>query len=305
MSSSICILSCFSLVATLCQSIPFTYTIQTGKSECLYEELGADEQLTMSIFVTNGAELRATGTLEGPVVPPGVLGNEWQSYVEKYNKGQRFAKTKGKKEPLLHHDHYGNVYLKEDIDFEHLADAMPEDDDFYFADDDRVPSDLESGAAKKVYRERQEGDPWQKTIKALEAGWYRGCVVGSWYQITAELELRKSSEFGLSETNFHVASHAERELHRQNKKLENKSGDADELDDARNQVKTLNRLVKGVRQKQIEERRQLEVQAARMEHSHSKMVLGSLFETVLFILVTGFQVYTIRKWFQGDPMLGI
>jgi hypothetical protein len=29
-----------------------------------------------------------------------------------------------------------------------------------------------------------------------------------------------------------------------------------------------------------------------------------LLQTILFMVVTGFQVYTIRKWFSGAPVLG-
>jgi hypothetical protein len=32
------------------------------------------------------------------------------------------------------------------------------------------------------------------------------------------------------------------------------------------------------------------------------MVLSNLFETVLFMLVTGYQIYTIRKWFTGNVL---
>jgi len=32
--------------------------------------------------------------------------------------------------------------------------------------------------------------------------------------------------------------------------------------------------------------------------------MTSLFETVFYIVVSGFQVYTIRKWFSGNSILG-
>jgi hypothetical protein len=76
-----------------------------------------------------------------------------------------------------------------------------------------------------------------------------------------------------------------------------------DLKTTKEQVTRMNRLLNEIREKQVNERHRLGIHKAVNEHSHSRMVVGSLFETVLYIAVSGFQVYTIRKWFSGNPIL--
>ena len=76
-----------------------------------------------------------------------------------------------------------------------------------------------------------------------------------------------------------------------------------DLKTTKEQVTRMNRLLNEIREKHVNERHRLGIHKAVNEHSHSRMVVGSLFETVLYIAVSGFQVYTIRKWFSGNPIL--
>jgi len=77
----------------------------------------------------------------------------------------------------------------------------------------------------------------------------------------------------------------------------------DDLKTTKEQITKMNRLLNEIREKQINERHRLGIHKAVNEHSHSRMVVGSLFETVFYIVVSGFQVYTIRKWFSGNSIL--
>ena len=72
----------------------------------------------------------------------------------------------------------------------------------------------------------------------------------------------------------------------------------------RDKLRQLRRLLAEIHSAQQKERRRLIVHAATNKHSHSRMVLSSLMETMLFMAVTGYQVYTIRRWFRGAPALG-
>lgn len=86
-------------------------------------------------------------------------------------------------------------------------------------------------------------------------------------------------------------------------KAEGSSVSEEDLKTTKEQVTKMNRLLNDIREKQVNERHRLGIHKAVNEHSHSRMVVGSLFETVLYIAVSGFQVYTIRKWFSGNPIL--
>jgi hypothetical protein len=77
----------------------------------------------------------------------------------------------------------------------------------------------------------------------------------------------------------------------------------EDLKTTRDQIAKMNRLLNEIREKQVNERHRLSVHKAVNEHSHSRMVVGSLFETVCYIVISGFQVYTIRRWFSGNPIL--
>lgn len=173
----------------------------------------------------------------------------------------------------------------------------------------------------KVQKETREevGESFQKTFSIDEPGWYRVCVGAVWNEISAEIEMRKSSELGQPNTKTgHLQSYERRTMIQEEKRLfhkkhlegskntqaeENRIEEKD-LQATRDQLQRLNRLLNEIREKQHNERHRLSLHAATNEHSHSRMVLSSLFETLFYIVVSGFQVWTIRKWFSGAPILG-
>ena len=78
----------------------------------------------------------------------------------------------------------------------------------------------------------------------------------------------------------------------------------EDFQETRDKIKDLRRLLNEIQTLQQKERRRLNVHTETNAHSHGRMVLSSLLETLVFICITGFQVYTIRKWFSGAPVLG-
>lgn len=293
--------------------MPLTHKIPNYQPSCLLEKLDAEERITTSIFIASGAELRATVTIEGPVAPPDAkTGKEIDAYNKRYKNGERFGKIdkENLKEESInegrgnrHMDRNGNLHYTEKLDFEHMADGVPEyiDDDHWFLDDEL--EDLDAILPQTRREERLEGDPWDKTFRVLSPGWYRACVMGTWYHIEAEIEFRKESELGWYDAVERVHTYDEARLNALNKDVDANAHLADEVK-TKTQLKILNHLMAAIKEKQREDKRRLEVHAAINEHSHSRMVLGSLAETVLFIIVTGFQIFTIRKWFTSEPMLG-
>jgi len=304
--------------------------------------------MTMSVFVTDGSELRATAILEGPVAPPNIDdGKEINTYINKFQRGDFFGTPR-------------RDVIKEEqvVDFEQGAapDVYDDDDDDYYDDDEYLHEDYydyydddehqgkepdpekvkkrqemmikrrEKERQKRIDRmrkiqemkkrhERTEGEPYQITQTARVGGWYRACVRASWYQVSAEMEFRKSSELGPPDPETgHVKSYESRELEREEEEMDKQTPteskedkDAvkeEDFDRTKDQLKKLNRLLNDIKAKQMDERHRLSVHAATNEHSHSRMVLSSLMETVLYMMITGFQVYTIRKWFSGSPLLG-
>jgi Skp family chaperone for outer membrane proteins len=128
-------------------------------------------------------------------------------------------------------------------------------------------------------------------------------------QVIAEIEMRKESELGGIDKDGHVITYEMKDMREEDEELEkdtaSQEGIKDEdFEETKVKVKELRRLLNEIQSMQQKERRRLAVHAETNEHSHSRMVLSSLLETLLFMAVTGYQVFTIRRWFSGAPALG-
>lgn len=156
---------------------------------------------------------------------------------------------------------------------------------------------------------RSEGEPFLKTVVAPMVGYYRFCLVASWNTVTVEMELRKASELGGVDENGHVLTYGMKVAREDEQLMDSDSAKLEGIQEedftgTRDKLKQLRRLLSEIQSKQSQERHRLAVHAATNEHSHSRMALNSLMETMLFMAVTGYQVYTIRRWFKGAPQLG-
>jgi hypothetical protein len=272
--------------------------------------------MTMSLFVLSGAELVATMHFDGP------LGSDPEQEIE-----SGISLQKAMKEFDNGNRHGKVVSMVEVVDFEHLN-AGSLDGGGLEVDEDAnpiiVPEDetsdqrrerrakerkkalearqhKEKSKIKQKKKVREEGEPFQKTIKAIAKGWYRMCVQAN-SQVVVEMDFRKESEMGGINAKGHVMTY-EQKLMDEEAAVEEGIKDSD-FEVSRAELKTLRRLLADIQNKQQQDRHRLLLHSATNEHSHSRMVLSSLLETLLFVVVSGFQVYTIRRWFKGAPVLG-
>lgn len=323
--------------AVVVHAVPLQYKVPQRGTECLYEQLTENEHVTLSVIITSGAELKGRAVFEGPIAPPTTdTGLDLKASVGQYGQGKRFGTGAAGQRGNLHDEITYDFETDadwDDDDSDDWEDDDEYDDDAELDDDREVPASGSNKSAKdraeernkrleakrKRYEEKRaaklkkhnragEGDAIQRTYKAQAPGWYRACVHASWYQITAEIELRKESALGgIDKRTGHVTAYERRRMLDEEKELDDANADGlkdDDLKKTNDQLRRLNRLLKEIRESQASERHRLSIHAATNEHSHSRMVLSSLLETVLFMLITGFQVYTIRRWFSGSPMLG-
>jgi len=171
--------------------------------------------------------------------------------------------------------------------------------------------------------EMVEGGPFQHTVMVEDPGWYRLCVGNKHHKITAEIEMRKESEVGHPNRNTgHLMTYErfemlkeERKVAREHRMLEKKftkenpvgtdslvqPQDVERIND---KLKHIHRVLQDIQEQQALEEHRLAYSTAVNEHTHSRMVVHSLIETCLYIAVSAYQVYTIRRWFSGGPMLG-
>ncbi|KAL7521235.1 hypothetical protein ACHAWX_005920 [Stephanocyclus meneghinianus] len=160
------------------------------------------------------------------------------------------------------------------------------------------------------------GEPYQKTILIKSPGWYRLCVRAKVDTIEAEMELRKSSIYGkINPKTGHVPSPQDAEIHSEIRNLYDKEVDEqiiaeeeaikdDDFKTIHDQLRVLERVYHDIIDRQMDERRAWGWRTVHNKHLYSHMVMGNLVETVFYMIITGWQVYTIRKWFSGGPTLG-
>lgn len=165
---------------------------------------------------------------------------------------------------------------------------------------------------KKELQSMNEGKPKETTYQITEEGWYRFCIDATYATVEIEFDMRASGDLGKPNSKTgHIQTYERHDMLVNEKKLLAKlssvaKGDnvkEEDLKTTKEQITKMNRLLNEIREKQVNERHRLGIHKAVNEHSHSRMVMGSLFETVFYIVVSGFQVYTIRKWFSGNSIL--
>jgi hypothetical protein len=154
----------------------------------------------------SGQELKATVRLDGPVAPlTAETGNDLQSAIDAWEKEDLSTKKTAS----------DKVAQEVVVDFEHLNvkdefDAANDNDD----DDELMKlakTELSPDARKRIKdkqrkkilvkrqkqeqqrlhqhrKVREEGQPWQSTVKVPTAGWYRLCVTGTFHQVRVYVE---------------------------------------------------------------------------------------------------------------------
>eukprot|EP00522_Entomoneis_paludosa_P003763 CAMPEP_0172474358 /NCGR_PEP_ID=MMETSP1065-20121228/69319_1 /TAXON_ID=265537 /ORGANISM="Amphiprora paludosa, Strain CCMP125" /LENGTH=321 /DNA_ID=CAMNT_0013232539 /DNA_START=46 /DNA_END=1011 /DNA_ORIENTATION=+ len=298
-------------------ALPVQFVINHGAEECLYDQVKKGESFTLSAFILGGDTLKAHIHCEGPVAPPDVDSAAALTEAEdKYDKKQG---DYGEKIEYVLDTDFESLNIADDDDVEDDADSKPKEGETAEEMRARRAQERRKALEAKQREERvkqqqkkfirDEGEPLQKTFEAKADGWYRVCAEARHSTITMEIDFRKESEYGGKGDHGHVFTMEEKAVEEEEKDMEGdtaaKEGISDEdFQVARDKLKTLRRLLADIQSKQTNERHRLMIHSATNEHSHSRMVLASLLETVLFMLVTGFQVFTIRRWFKGAPVLG-
>lgn len=144
----------------------------------------------MSVFILSGPELKAMATVEGPVAPADVdSGTALLDATERFRRGERFGE---------------HTIAESVVDFEHLQASFESEEDEEEEEEipenedaagrrDRIQRQREKARARRQREQKRQeetqqkirsaGEPFQKTIQAKSAGWYRACVRGTWYQV--------------------------------------------------------------------------------------------------------------------------
>ncbi|CAB9513373.1 emp24/gp25L/p24 family/GOLD [Seminavis robusta] len=276
-------------------ALPLQLLVNLRGTECLYDKLDEGESVTASVFILSGQALKATVRVDGPVASlESDSGNTLQAAVDEFEKGAP----------------ENSIVVEEVVDFEHLnmkdeffdEDAASDDDELIkiqnkeLSPEERINVSKTNNAKRFWSNDKNKNNSVSRNIK-------------SFHQVTAEVEMRRESELGGLGEDGHVLTYEQKTMKDEDKLLEEDTASEEGIKDedfhaTRDKLRQLRRLLAEIHSQQQKERRRLIVHAATNKHSHSRMVLSSLMETVLFMAVTGYQVYTIRRWFRGAPALG-
>ena len=168
---------------------------------------------------------------------------------------------------------------------------------------------------------------WTKPIKA--AGWYRLCAQAD-NAITVEMDIRSSADLGgIDPETHHVYTHDERELLDEEERimgLKNKGPSEEEieakqlaeeldkvlkeqvrdydLDATRKLMSEVNKLVSQMQTKQTNVHKRIKGHEENARRNYRRIRRSGMIETVLYLVISLFQVYTVHQWLLSKNMLG-
>lgn len=158
----------------LAQSIQVQYTLTKGTTECQYAPLTQNEQITTSIFITSGDDLKARTILQGPIAQKSVSSSAEvlaaAMRVDKHKKGLSlnriddldFENLFSDDEILIDDDwdddgHFDLDDYMDDVMFQDYY-YMDDDDEYEFMEDDAM-DDIEIAKVRKAKEERDSMSP--------------------------------------------------------------------------------------------------------------------------------------------------
>ena len=184
-------------------------------------------------------------------------------------------------------------------------------------------ADAISEKFREIIQERIE--PFEETNLIKASGWYRLCISAENHSLLVEMELRSAALLGgIDIDTKHAYTYDERafldeeklldeeiaaeeearlnniELHKEI--VENQVKEQD-LHASKAQIKHLNSMVTEMKKKHNEHHHRIKSHEAMARRNYEKMARSAKLETVLYVLITGFQVYTVHKWLLGGASL--
>ena len=167
-------------------------------------------------------------------------------------------------------------------------------------------------------------EPFEETHLIKADGWYRLCVKSSASKLLVEMDLRSSTRLGgIDKETGHVYTYEERERLEENvllgsspdappvqkvgedlaRHLEKQIKETDLLP-TQTQAKHLVSLVTEITKRHDEHKRRVRSHRASARRNHDGVSRSGKLETLLYVVVCWFQIYTVKKWLLQKSLLG-
>ncbi|KAL7537410.1 hypothetical protein ACHAWF_005748 [Thalassiosira exigua] len=174
-------------------------------------------------------------------------------------------------------------------------------------------------------------DPYEQTHAAKAGGWYRLCVSSEFHALVVEMEMRSGNELGgIDRSTGHVYTREERDLIDDEARIANgvtapEEGRADantydaegeerklaenqvrekDLDATKEHVQDLVKLVTKIKKKQTDAMLRIMNHKSTAKRNHHDVIHSGKLETMLYVVITVAQMYTVRKWLLSNSLLG-
>lgn len=192
--------------------------------------------------------------------------------------------------------------------------------------EDELYENAKSSMSQTIIPEWIEPYEFTKTINT--AGWYRMCV-SSDNEILVELDIRSSANLGgINRGTGHVYTYDERDELDEERRIEEivikRSSDEAEtslvnaelnkvlanqvrnndLEATKVYLKNLSEMISLLQKRQTNHHHRIKGHESDARRNYKKIVRSGMLETALYLLITLFQIYSLRKWLLGNTVLG-
>ena len=292
----------------------------------------------------NEGALSALGRIEGPIAPEEINAESSEVGNNRNNGlgAQLQSKIEAWPSFLAGHRHnfqkIGMIYHAFHIDFTDSAivDGFIDDPRQSSSEKRRIEKEArkreageevyeESNKIERVEPETFEPYEWTKAIKT--GGWYRICVQAEESNIYAEMDIRSSAELGGvdAETSHVYTRQRKDELDERKTMLLDDDGSESEanrlieeqlrkevaaavkdydLEATKKLMSEMNSVVMQLQQRQGAMLKRSKGHAMQARRNCKRISRSGKVETLLYLVITGFQVYTIHSWLLRNSLLG-
>mmetsp|Transcript_45466 Transcript_45466/g.95437 ORF Transcript_45466/g.95437 Transcript_45466/m.95437 type:complete len:449 (+) Transcript_45466:1128-2474(+) len=172
-------------------------------------------------------------------------------------------------------------------------------------------------------------EPFQETNAIKAPGWYRLCVASEMHTLLVEMDIRSGNKMGgVDRSTGHVFTYEKRALLDDEKRLEEEDKDPklnantypsiseerqkeidnqvrhEDLHATTSQIKNLNSMVMEMKMKYQDVNNRIRSHKASAERNQDNLIWKNKLLTVLYVMITLFQVHTMRKWLLSNKLLG-
>ena len=255
----------FTLLCSVTAGMPLEVKIRRNQSYCIIETLEVDEDVTFSVNVIRGKQLRCEVKAEGPIAAADVDTLELKRILDE-KRSHRYEFQHGDK-----------------VDFAEPSPFRADGEPLLFTRQAKS-----AGIYKLCVENTSNGEitAMMDIRKSSELG--KVDTISGHVPTYETLMILQSLSFDENDSAIKYDVVKEEAMMQ-----------------AKNKLKQLRKSLDFARKNQGDYMIRLELHKVINEATQSRMVLRSLLETLVFVAATGYQLYLIRKWFSNSGPMGM